>query len=61
MKTKTKKRISYKSKALARSAQSWSGAYKMLQLLQRAECENVSSVVASIDALDILSMYKGNF
>lgn len=60
MKLKTKKKLSYKGKALQRSASSWGGAYKMLQLLQRADINTegeyqVSSVVACFDALDLLS------
>lgn len=58
MKLKTKKRLSRKGKALQRSASSWSGAYKVLQLLSRAdvnEDSGIGQVVANFYALELLS------
>lgn len=60
MQTKTKKRLSYKSKALVRSASSYGGMFKMLQLVARAEPNvdgehKVSSVIASDAALQIIA------
>lgn len=58
MKLKTKKRLSYKSKALQRSASSWSGMYKILQLLARSdvnEYSGIRQVVPSFQALEILA------
>lgn len=58
MKMKTKKRLARKGKALQRSASSWSGAYKMLQLLATAdvnEYSGIRQVVPSFQALEILA------
>lgn len=62
MQTKTKKRNKYKSNALNRSAHSWNGAMLYLRLIQRADnTENTVPPIANIDALDLLSHFKGNF
>lgn len=61
MKQRTIKRNKYKSSALERSASSWIGAKKILSLVSRADCENVSSVVVNDVAVDILSIKYGNF
>jgi len=62
MQTKTKKRLSYKGKVLARTASSYGGAYKLLKLLSKTQgTEKVSSVVASNDGLVLLQHFKGNF
>jgi hypothetical protein len=60
MQTKTKKRISYKAKTLARSASSYAGMFKVLQLVARAEPNGVgeyevSSVIANNTALQIVA------
>lgn len=60
MQTKTRKRLSYKSKALERSASSYGGMLKVLQLVARAEPNvdgeySVSSVIANNDALQIIA------
>lgn len=58
MKLKTKKRLSRKGKTLQRSASSWSGTYKVLQLLSRAdvnEDSGIGQVVANFYALELLS------
>lgn len=58
MKLKTKKRLARKGKALQRSASSWSGAYKMLQLLATTdvnEYSGIRQVVPSFQALEILA------
>ena len=58
MELKTKKRMSYKSKALQRSASSWSGMYKILQLLATAdvnEYSGIRQVVPSFQALEIIA------
>lgn len=58
MKALTKKRLSRKGKALQRSASSWNGAYRLLQLLSRAdvnEDSGVGAVVANFYALELLS------
>lgn len=58
MKLKTKKRLARKGKALQRSASSWSGMYKVLQLLSRAdvnEDSGIGQVVANFYALELLS------
>ena len=58
MELKTKKRMSYKSKALQRSASSWSGMYKILQLLATGdvnEYSGIRQVVPSFQALEIIA------
>lgn len=58
MKTLTKKRLSRKGKALQRSASSWSGAFKLLQLLSRAdvnEDSGIGAVVPNFYALELMS------
>ena len=59
MSKKTKNKASHQSKSLVRSASSWGGAFKMLSLLSRSEVgyteHDVSPVVASFAALDLLS------
>lgn len=58
MKLKTKKRMSYKSKALQRSGSSWNGMFKVLQLLARSdvnEYSGIRQVVPSFQALEILA------
>lgn len=62
MQAKTKRKIRMKSKAGARSASSYRGAMKLLQLLGRAEgTENITNVVASQAALDLLEWRIGGF
>lgn len=62
MKTKTAKRMKYKGNTLNRASQSWSGAYKILALLERAEhTENVSNVIANNTAVEVMSLRFGNF
>lgn len=60
MQTKTKKRQAYKSKTLERSASSYGGMFKVLQLVARAEPNvdgeySISSVTANDDALKIIA------
>lgn len=58
MKLKTKKRLSRKGKALQRSGSSWNGAFKLLQLLSRAdvnENSGIAQVVANFYALELMS------
>lgn len=58
MKVVTKKRLSRKGKALQRSASSWNGAFKVLQLLSRAdvnENSGIGQVVANFYALELMS------
>lgn len=58
MKAVTKKRLSRKGKALQRSASSWNGAFKVLQLLSRAdvnEDSGIAQVVANFYALELMS------
>lgn len=60
MKKKTKAARKYASKALQRSGSSWSGMYRMLQLLARAKVNvvegalGVSHPIASVEALEII-------
>lgn len=57
MKLKTKKRLSRRGKALQRSGSSWNGAFKVLQLLSRAdvnEDSGIGQVVANFYALELL-------
>lgn len=58
MQTKTLKKIQYRSKANDRVISSWNGAFTMLAFLQRVEG---SEIVASQEALDLLSSKWGNF
>lgn len=62
MKQSTKRKIRMKSKAGARSSSSYRGAMLYLQLLERAEgTENITNVVASQAALDLLEWRIGGF
>lgn len=62
MQAKTKRKIRMKSKAGARSASSYKGAMKCLKLLERAQgTDNISNVVASQAALDLLEWRIGGF
>jgi hypothetical protein len=58
MKKKTVGAKKYAAKALQRSASSWNGAFKMLQLLSRSdvnEDSGIGQVIPSFQALEILS------
>lgn len=61
MQTKTKRKQKYKSKAMQRVVKNSNGALNILKLLARAECVNVSSVVANDTAVDILQIKFGTF
>jgi hypothetical protein len=62
VKKKTKKKLQFRSKAAVRSASSYKGALKVLQLLQRSEgTENVSNVIASNEALTLMEYRIGGF
>jgi len=61
MKSSTKRKQKYKSKAMQRVVKNSNGAMNLLKLLARCECVNVSSVVANDTAVDLLQMTKANF
>lgn len=62
MQAKTKRKIRMKSKAGIRSASSYRGAMKVLKLLERAEgTENITNVVASQAALELMEYRIGGF
>lgn len=62
MKASIKRKIRMKSKAGSRSASSYRGAMKVLKLLERAEgTENITNVVASQAALELMEYRIGGF
>lgn len=66
MQVKTKRKQKYRKSAFTRTASSYAGAAKLLMLLARTEPSTetgyeVSSVIASNEALELLQHLKGNF
>ena len=57
---KTLRKEKFKSKAIVRSKSVKNGAAKILSLLARAEVNEVSNVVDSYQALDLLMLTKVN-
>ena len=59
MQKKTLRKQKFKAKALVRSESITRGAKKLLSLLAKADCEDVSSVVDSQAAVDLMLLKKG--